>query len=368
MDLSQDPAALTEIVRKEAELDMKSENYDSWALPVLAAWPKVRQIVTGQIPVPEVVEIFPTNFCNFNCPHCRCKPYHRDDTASMDIDILRRLFDELKFHGVRNLELSGGGEPLVHPKITDLFDCIIQNGFRVGLITNGYPLVESDSLKEKVAECCSWIRFSVDAFTDAGYQRVHGKKDIRYRELKQTIAGLVRSAGGQFKIGIKTLVSKLNASDAMLAIPQALETGVNYVQIKFLGFPTEWALSEEDATALSERIQMQVESLGDTSVQVELLPPYRGDPGSGKCLMTFLHAVIDWDGEVYICAFFEHRKTQHSIGNIRNRGFMEVWEGAKHKQTFQTIDPRTCVPNCPMRRYNPLVTFIQEQDFREGFI
>jgi len=286
----------------------------------------------------------------------------------MDIDVLRRLFGELKDQDVRNLELSGGGEPLVHPEITELFDLAIQCGFRVGLVTNGYPLVGSDLLKERVAECCSWIRFSVDAFTDPGFQRVHGRKDICYRELKEMIAGLGRLARGRFKIGIKTLVSKLNAGDAMLAIPEALETGVDYVQVKFLGFPKELVLGDEAATSLSERIQMQIESLGDRSVQVELLPPYKGDPGSGKCLMTFLHAVIDWDGEVYICAFFDHRKTQHSIGNIRNRGFREVWEDARHKQTFETIDPRTCVPNCPMRRYNPLVTFVQKQDFREGFI
>lgn len=347
---------------------MKSENYDSWSLPVLAAWPKVKQIVKGDIPVPEVVEIFPTNFCNFNCPHCRCGPYHGNGNAFMNMDMLRSLLGELERHGVRNLELSGGGEPLVHPRIAELFDSVIQYGFRVGLITNGYPLVESESLREQVAECCSWIRFSVDAFTDSGYQRVHGKSDTRYRELKQMISGLRRLAGGQSKIGIKALVSKLNADDAILAIPEAMEMGADYVQVKLLGYPSKLALSDEDAASVLGRIQAQIDSLGDTSMHVDLLPPYKGNPVSGKCLMTFLHAVIDWDGEVYICAFFEHRKAQHSIGNILNRSFKEVWEDVRHKQSFEAIDPQTCVPNCPMRRYNPLVTFIQEQDFREGFI
>ena len=84
--------------------------------------------------------------------------------------------------------------------------------------------------------------------------------------------------------------------------------------------------------------------------------------------MTFLHAVVDWDGELYICPFFEHRKKVHSFGNIGKGGFFENWFTNEHLCSFDRIDPLSCVPNCPMRRYNPLVEYIKAENYRFGFI
>jgi len=49
---------------------------DATAVSLIAAHEKVRQIHQGQIPLPEVVELFISNHCTFACPHCRCAPYH----------------------------------------------------------------------------------------------------------------------------------------------------------------------------------------------------------------------------------------------------------------------------------------------------
>jgi len=318
--------------------------------------------------VPEVVEIFPTNFCNFNCPHCRFREHHRDATAFMDVTLAQGLLEELRRRSVENIELSGGGEPLVHPRIGDLFEILTRKGFRVGLITNGHRFVHSDALKEQATQCCTWIRFSVDAFTDASYRRVHGREDIRYVALKRTLITLRRSANRTPKLGLKVLISKLNSSDALLAIPEALDMGADYVQLKFLGTPGELALGGEDVARLSRQIEAQIDSIRNTSLSAEFLPPYRGAPGSDKCLMTFLHPVIDWDGELYLCAFFEHRKRQHSLGNIRTGGFFTLWESAHHKEAFEGINSEMCVPNCPMRRYNTLVGFMAKEAYRRGFI
>lgn len=84
--------------------------------------------------------------------------------------------------------------------------------------------------------------------------------------------------------------------------------------------------------------------------------------------MTFLHPVVDWDGEVYVCAFFEHRKRRHSLGNIRDGGFFKIWDAATHRTIFDAVDSRECIPNCPMSRYNPLVDFMVAEEYRRGFI
>jgi MoaA/NifB/PqqE/SkfB family radical SAM enzyme len=347
---------------------MENERYDSWALPVLSAWPKVLQVVNGGIPVPEVVEIFPTNFCNFQCPHCRFKHHHGGAGAFMDKTLFRRLLKDVKERGVENVELSGGGEPLAHPDIHGLFDCIGRLGFRVGLITNGYQFVGSEALQEQAARCCNWIRFSVDGFSEETYRRVHGRADIRYGDIKEAVTQIRRLANGTPKIGLKTLVSKLNAEDALLAIAQSQEIGADYLQLKFLGDPPELALSEPEVERVLEQVRARADSMDSAALHVEVLPPYRGPKGADKCLMTFLHPVVDWDGAVYVCAFFEHRKSRHSIGSVRASRFFEVWESEHHKAVFDGIDPGACVANCPMRRYNSLVDFVVREAYRRGFV
>jgi radical SAM protein with 4Fe4S-binding SPASM domain len=344
------------------------ERNDSWALPVLSAWPKVMQIVKGEVPTPEVVEIFPTNYCNFHCPHCRFKHHHAGASAFMSFELIQRLLAELAQREVRTLELSGGGEPLVHPHIAELFDCFIQGRFKVGLITNGYAFVNRPDLQEKAARCCSWIRFSIDAFSSPTYRRVHGGKALEYGGLRRAIMDLRKRASGWPQVGVKILISKLNATDVPLAISEAARMGVDYLQLKFLGSPQALALNPQEIERISDQVREQMGSNHHGSLRIDFLPPYLGAPGSEKCLMTFLHPVIDWDGEVYVCAFFEHRKQNHSLGNIRNRSFFDVWESSRHRLIFERVDPNQCVPNCPMRRYNPLVEFMIKEDYRREFI
>ncbi len=107
--------------------------YESSAIQLISAWPKVLQVLKGEIPDPEVVEIFLTNFCNFQCPHCRFRKYHGDKSKYMDVSVFTKLLDELREKNVHAIELSGGGEPLVHSQIEKIFDYIIEHDFRVGL-------------------------------------------------------------------------------------------------------------------------------------------------------------------------------------------------------------------------------------------
>ena len=346
---------------------MVPDRYDPWALPVLSAWPKVLQIVKGAIPRPEVVEIFPTNYCNFHCPHCRFKHHHGGAAAFAELALMRRLLEELAGKRIENIELSGGGEPLIHPNAAELFDCLIDGKFRVGLITNGYPFIDQVGLQERVVACCTWIRISADAFTDETYQRVHGGKRLSYGLLKNALISLRKRAAGSPRIGIKMLISKLNVGDVQKAITEAIDIGADYLQLKSLGFPADLVLSGGEVERVSGQIGEQLAALGPVPLSVDFLPSYRGALRSEKCLMTFLHPVVDWDGEVYVCPFFEHRKQRHSLGNIRSGGFFEVWDAAGHRAVFDAVDSLECIPNCPMSRYNPLVDFMVAEEYRRGF-
>lgn len=343
---------------------------ETGAVQLLTAWPKVQQILQGEIPIPEVVEIFPTGFCQLNCSHCRFKSGINPINQYMPTDVFLKLLDELQKIGIDTIELSGGGEPLIHPDIEILLNAIILKKFNLGIITNGIEFVDSDTLIELVSKCSMWIRFSIDAFSSDTFCKVHGKRNLEYNKLLDSIGQFVKLSkiNGNPKIGLRMLISKLNVSDCAFALQTALELEVDYIQFKFLGFPNKLVLSDEEATSTWNLLSNQIADNKSCKTIAEILPPYKGELHSEKCYMTYLHPVIDYDGTIYICPFYEHRKEKHRFGNINNDGFLKSWFSDKHREVFNGIDLNTCVPNCPMLRYKPVIEFIKSDWYRFKFI
>lgn len=74
-----------------------------------------------------------TNVCNFKCKHC----YLGDSKSCfLDVDIVKRILDELKELGCIML-LFTGGEPLLHPNFMDIFIYAKLKGFIITVYTNG---------------------------------------------------------------------------------------------------------------------------------------------------------------------------------------------------------------------------------------
>ena len=66
--------------------------------------------------------------------------------------------------------MAGGGEPLLNPHTPEFIDRVTAHGVQVGLVTNGTRLLDAvDALSQ-----CTWIGVSVDAGTDATFNRLKG--------------------------------------------------------------------------------------------------------------------------------------------------------------------------------------------------
>lgn len=346
---------------------------DATAANLIAAHKKVLQIMEGETPIPEVVEIFLTNYCKFACPFCRCAKHHGNKSQYFDYDALARLLDEFQEKGVRTIELGGGGEPLEHPMISDILRRFIRGRFRIGVITNGYVITQQPDLSELFLQCADWVRFSSDAITDDVYRIVHGRESLSYTALREAIKEMVRMVRTQPeitqrpKIGLKLVVQQPNEHQILAAVDEAISLGVNYLQFKWLE-SHQWSIPFERRNALVERLNDKVAQLSGELLTVDLLPGYGGQSREGRCMMSVLHPLIDWDGVIYICAFFHHRKESHAIGDIKKGKFFDCWGSPHHRERIGNVDPTQCVPNCPLLRYNSIIKFIREESFRFRYI
>jgi len=131
------------------------------------------------------IRISPIGYsCNHACLMCwrqtvtskEKKDLLLNDSKKLTIQEYKKLFLCVP-KSVKNVDIVGGGEPLLYPKIGELFKIIKQKNIYGRLITNG-SLLNNTIINELVD--CSWdeIRISFHAGSKKTYVKVNGVSDF----------------------------------------------------------------------------------------------------------------------------------------------------------------------------------------------
>lgn len=104
---------------------------------------------------PVHVQFIPTNRCNLKCSFCSCANVDRGE--EMDFDEIEALIEHLAAVGTQSVTITGGGDPLMHPRIDDIIATFHEHGIEMGLVTNGtlFAAVAPESLS-----LLTWCRIS----------------------------------------------------------------------------------------------------------------------------------------------------------------------------------------------------------------
>lgn len=108
----------------------------------------------GRIP-PVHIQLNPINLCNLNCPFCSCDSRNRNEKLSYK-DI-KTIMVKAKNCGCKAVTITGGGEPLLHPKINSIINFINSLDIKIGLVTNGTQL---HKLSDESINHLTWCRIS----------------------------------------------------------------------------------------------------------------------------------------------------------------------------------------------------------------
>ncbi len=128
----------------------------SLPLKILLDKELVESIQKNKKILPRHIQLNPINACTQNCSWCSCS--NRDKTLEMGFVKILNLMIKFKKLGTKSVTITGGGEPLIHPKINDILHGIYNLGIDIGLVTNAdliYKLKEDD-LKRII-----WMRISL---------------------------------------------------------------------------------------------------------------------------------------------------------------------------------------------------------------
>lgn len=144
--------------------------------------------------------------CNEQCKYCFATFGDiRDRLATAEA---KRLILQLSEHGLEKLTFVGG-EPTLHPDLTELIRFAHSLGITVAIVTNGARLVE---VLAECADAVSWAGLSVDSGDEATQQAL-GRGKGTYVAKSVDLAKKVRALGIRLKLN--TVVTSLNWQEDM---------------------------------------------------------------------------------------------------------------------------------------------------------
>jgi short-subunit dehydrogenase/MoaA/NifB/PqqE/SkfB family radical SAM enzyme len=168
--------------------------------------------------------------CNLNCIMCPWKDEREQSFKTGDMS--EEIWEALRPHlpEAASVDFTGGGEPLLHPKLADWIRDANEAGCRTGFLTNGLILNREKSL-QFIQAGIDWIGFSMDGATADVYERI--RKGADFKSLCQNIAAISGlKTGKKPLIIINYVLMSDNLRDLEKMVGLAADLGVNQINFK----------------------------------------------------------------------------------------------------------------------------------------
>ncbi len=362
-------------------------------------------------------EFSPTDACNYDCFFCNAA--FVDRSQRLKWDVLRKVTEDLIDMGVRSVRLAGGGEPLIHPQITDMLDLLLERRINISNVTtNAFgmrPKVADRLLKIDTTE----IIVSFNDVDAKRYAATNGTTERAFDVVLDNIRGLLaerrRRGLHRPKIVLQFFLWKENHADIEIAYDLALELGVDHIYIRDMWgigpekrmTPAELAVARAGVERLVERdkdngilllgfsnedIYTPPEDKLENNVEQTIGDGSNGTNGSGRrafwrpeaptrteyCYIGWYSTVIRGNGEVFPCCMLANTEGYPPLGNVHEASFAEIWHGPQYTKLreelraiamghgrFDSREGRHCLTFefCAMRDACPFVKSLASPDF-----
>jgi len=163
-----------------------------------------------------------TNKCDLNCKTCLRSKYGAED---VDPELLRSIIPKLRTLSYSGISITGG-EPIMHPKFSELVKMIVSEGFHLGVVSNGILYKEYIKILEPYKERVFFAAISLDSHKKEINDYIRGKGSFEsatkaIREFKKR----------GFFVKVSHVVNKKNLKDLEHFVDFALNLGADVVNV-----------------------------------------------------------------------------------------------------------------------------------------
>lgn len=352
-------------------------------LKVIHHQDKLNKIKNGQQIVPAQVQLIISDLCNQDCHFCayRMSGYSSNqlftegaELASfgssnpkrmIEYDKVVEILDDCKEMGVGAIQITGGGEPTVHPYHAEIFNDVVDRGLDLALVTNGAVLKDSaiDALLR-----ASWVRFSIDAGSEKTYASVRNVSRSSFKRTWSNVEKLVakkRNENADVTIGIGFVVTNENWSEVFECAKKAKEIGVDNVRISAVfqnDGPRYFKLFYNEvrdlicrSVELSDKKFRVFDNFGDRIGDLE-----QEHPDYEYCGYQEFNTYIGGDLNVYRCCVLAYNE-RGKLGSIKNIRFKDFWESEEKKKELEGFNAAEC-PRCMFNNKNKTILYALDPD------
>jgi len=233
----------------------------------------------------------------------------KDKTPFIDVDLVKKIIADGDLRASYFVELQQSGEPLLHPKLSEIIDLVKSTGVYVGLSTNGILIEEQTEALSKL----DYITFSLDSMD-------------HYKEIRGKDHNLVQK--------IKDFLNKTTSLNIAIDI-QIVELG-------------GWQEQFEKIREEFKYWDVNIRSMPNGYYCYQF--PDLENTCNDLCVNPWLSASISCNGNVSACCISTGDGIQ--LGNVKTQTLEEVWAGEeieKLREEHMSRNYREVCRKCYMR-------------------
>lgn len=330
---------------------------------------------------PIYAEISPTGACNHRCTFCSVD-YIGYKPVFIDYAVLTNFFRSAESIGLKAVMFAGDGEPLLHPRISDIVESASACHIDTSFTTNGVHL--TSDFVDKSLEKVTWIKVSMNAGDKDIYGSVHRTKSSDFDKVWSNLAYAIdKRSGSSFGnkdlgIGVQSLILPENLGSLRDLAARAKDTGLDYVVLK--PYVHNVYMKQEGYQGIDYTKSQYLEELNklkdefdDSSFSVvsrlnALNKLVGNEERYHKCWSTpSLWFYISGNADVYACGAHVG-KEEFRLGNINSNSIEEIWKSDYRKNCLNYVqndlDLNTCRRTCRMDEPNKYLYALMEGDIR----
>ena len=335
---------------------------------VLQHLDRVRSLCRGEHPAPVHVQLIISDLCNQACITCcyRTDGYSsnqlfftrdsegeilsRNPTRFIPLEKIEQILGDCAAMDVKAIEITGGGEPTVHPNHATVFQTIRNLGMDLGLVTNGVSLDESAILPLAKPGGETWVRVSIDAGTQETYTKTRACPsrhwDLAWRTVRRLASAKDRTLRSPLVVGVSFVLTKENWKEVVLATRLAIESGADNIRIGGL-FQNARTNYYEPFLAEATELCAEAASLATPEFAVVNLFGDRyqdlvqGSPDYHICGYQRFSTYIGGDLNLYRCCVQSYNR-RGLIGSLKEQQFSDLWKGLADSRDYLQFDARGC--------------------------
>ena len=320
---------------------------------------------------PWAVEIHPTAKCNHQCIHCSYRE-RNESRNQLDPAVMSNLIASLIKMGVKGVYFSGGGEPVLYPKLAAQVKTLTDSGVAVAVLSNGSGIDESGLLE--VADRLGYLAISVPSCRPDLFQHITGRQHLE-KILSLPVKIRARHGGRAPVIGARVVITTLISAEVSRMLFILRSQGFDYVIFKVVRDYEDrgLGLSEVDVAVLRRQIE-ELENSGEIDprfTNLNKIFDYRApyEPAE-RCWVNEagLLAAVTPEAEVYP-NIAEIGRPDFLIGNLKENNFEDLWNSPRHsavKLASNQLWQQGRCRNCRAIAYNGVIKDILSMATKEA--